>query len=121
MDTHRQGLEEGKRCWVEQEIFLPSIFYDKLEDKMTTYIEDMYNNPNVEVVSMNTIYEQDKADGIYRVIFVLRKPQPEDTTPFQAKPTTSYKWSNDDGWKEAGAMERAAVEEWLGVGEEQDV
>ena len=86
---------------------------------MTAYIEGMYNNPNVEVVSMNTIYEQD--NGIYRVIFVLRKPQPEDRTPFQAKPVTSYKWSNDGGWKEAGEMERTAVEEWLGVGGEQDV
>ena len=114
-------IPDDKNFWVEQKIFSPSIFYDKLEDKMTTYIEDMYNNPNVEVVSMNTIYEQDKSDGIYRVIFVLGKPQPENRMPFQAKPVTSYKWSNDGGWKEAGEAERAAVEEWLGVGGEQDV
>lgn len=113
-------IPDNKNFWMEQKIFPPARLYDKLEDEMTTYIEDMYNNPNVEVVSMNTIYEQDKGDGIYRVIFVLRKPQPEMRMPFQTKPI-AYKWSNDGGWKEAGEAERAAVEEWLGDGGDQDV
>lgn len=116
MDTHRQGLEEGKLCWVEHKTFGLSYNYGELRTEMTEYIENTYNNPDVEVVNMNTFHErtQFSENGVYHVIFVLRKPQSKSRIRFQndAQPI-KYKWNRESGWQQAGKMERKAVQEWL--------
>ena len=40
---------------------------------MIDYIEDMYNNPDIKVITMNTVYQRSRFDeeGRYRVIFVI--------------------------------------------------
>ena len=63
-DTH-------KKCRVVQKIF--SYNYNQLSQDMIDYIEDMYNNPDIKVITMNTVYQRSRFDeeGRYRVIFVI--------------------------------------------------
>ena len=104
MDTHRQGLEEGKLCWVEHKTFGLSYNYGKLRTEMTEYIENMYNNPGVEVVNMNTFYErtQFSESGVYHVIFVLRKPQVKKETRYHDTQPLKYKSDMVTGWNNIG-------------------
>lgn len=63
-DTH-------KKCRVVQKIF--SYNYNQLSQDMIDYIENMYNNPDIKVIIMNTVYQRSRFDeeGRYRVIFVI--------------------------------------------------
>lgn len=63
-DTH-------KKCRVVQRIFPYN--YNQLAQDMVDYIEDMYNNPDIKVITMNTVYQRSRFDeeGRYRVIFVI--------------------------------------------------
>ena len=60
-----------KKCRVVQKAFPYS--YDLLIPDMTDYIENMYNNPDIKVITMNTVYQRSKfsEEGCYRVIFVI--------------------------------------------------
>lgn len=63
-DTH-------KKCRVVQKTF--SYDYNQLSQDMIEYIESMYNNPDIKVITMNTVYQRSRFDeeGRYRVIFVI--------------------------------------------------
>lgn len=60
-----------KKCRVVQRIFPYN--YNQLAQDMVDYIEDMYNNPDIKVITMNTVYQRSRFDeeGRYRVIFVI--------------------------------------------------
>ena len=63
-DTH-------KKCRVVQKTFPYN--YNQLAQDMIDYIENMYNNPDIKVITMNTVYQRSRFDeeGRYRVIFVI--------------------------------------------------
>ncbi len=65
--------DECKKCRVVQRIFPVGYDCDVLITDMTDYIENMYNNPDIKVITMNTIYQRSQFDenGYYRVIFVI--------------------------------------------------
>ena len=59
---------------LEQKWFYIGYDTDEFRPEMKEYIEDMYNNGRVEVVSMNIFHERSRFsdDGIYRVVFMLK-------------------------------------------------
>ena len=65
--------DDCKKCRVVQKTFPVGYDYDILVPDMTDYIENMYNNPDIKVIAMNTIYQRSHFDenGYYRVIFVI--------------------------------------------------
>ncbi len=65
--------DDRKKCRVVQRTFPVAYNYDMLVTDMTDYIENMYNNPDIKVITMNTVYQRSQFDenGYYRVIFVI--------------------------------------------------
>lgn len=59
---------------LEQKWFYIGYDTDGFRPEMTEYIEGMYNDSSVEVVSMNIFHERSKLSdhGIYRVVFMLK-------------------------------------------------